>query len=283
MIECAIGGNSMKIAWVTDSSAYIPKNAHRSDLYVVPLQINHENTTYKDGIDLTTNEFYDLLSHSEFSPKSSQPTVYDIEQLFQTLEVEYDAIIAVLISRQISGTFDTVASVSRNISIPVHLVDSKIVSWPLYDLIQRGRVLVEEGMTPKVIAQTLNDNEDIYTNRIFVADLNQLLKGGRISKLGFFVGNILRIHPILKFKEGSIQIAHKIRTRKRAILQMIKDFEPTSSEIWVLHCGSEKTAHEVKQQLQVRFPAQEIQIGELSPIIAIHGGQGSFAIVSGKA
>ncbi len=270
----------MKIAWVTDSSAYLPKDANHSDLYVVPLQINHENNSYKDGIDLTPDGFYDLLSRSESSPKSSQPTVYDIENLFKALEKKYDVIIAVLISRQISGTFDTIASVAKSLSIPVHLVDSKIVSWPLYDLIEQGRVLDKEGLTPLSISQSLNHKDDMYHNRIFVADLNQLLKGGRIGKVGFLVGSLLKIHPILKFKEGTIQVAHKIRTRRRAIRQMINDFEPTSSDMWVLHCGDEKTANEVKQQLQLKFPTQAINIGELSPIIAIHGGQGSFAIVS---
>ena len=270
----------MKIAWVTDSSVYLPKDANHSDLYVVPLQINHENNTYKDGIDLSTEDFYELLSQSESAPKSSQPAVYDIENLFQALEKEYDAIIAVLISRQISGTYDTVASATKSLSIPVHLVDSKIVSWPLYDVIEQGRMLAKEGLTPLSITQSLNEKYMMYHNRIFVADLNQLLKGGRIGKVGFLVGSLLKIHPILKFKEGTIQVAHKIRTRKRAILQMINDFEPTSNDMWVLHCGDEITAKEVKQQLQLMFQTQGIKIGELSPIIAIHGGQGSFAIVS---
>jgi DegV family protein with EDD domain len=279
-IECSNGGENMKIAWVTDSSAYLPKDANHSGLYVVPLQINHENTSYKDGIDLTAEGFYDLLSRSESSPKSSQPTVYDIEHLFQALEKEYDVIIAVLISRQISGTFDTVSSIAKSLSIPVYLVDSKIVSWPLYDLIEQGRLLEKEGLTALSISQSLNQKDKMYHNRIFVADLNQLLKGGRIGKVGFLVGSLLKIHPILKFKEGTIQVAYKIRTRRRAILQMINDFELPSSDMWVLHCGDEKVANEVKQQLQHKFPTQAINIGELSPIIAIHGGQGSFAIVS---
>lgn len=270
----------MKIAWVTDSSSYLPQNANVTDLFVIPLQINHLDQSYKDGLDITTDQFYELLNHSDQIPKTSQPTVYDIENLFNTLEEEYDAVIAVLLSRQISGTFDTIKSVSKKVSIPIYLVDSKIVSWPLYDLIEQGRTMAKNGLNPLSISETLNDNDDIYHNRIFVANLNQLLKGGRISKIGFLVGSLLKIHPLLTFKQGTIQLTHKIRTRRKAISQMINDFEASDGDMWILHCGDEKTADEVKQQIRLKFPGQNVQIGDLSPIIAIHGGQGSFAIVN---
>jgi len=280
MNRCANGGNKMKIAWVTDSSALIPLNANTEHIYVLPLQINHENTSYKDGIDLTPSKFYQLLNNSDTSPKTSQPTVFDIEHLFQKLEASYDVIIAVLISNKISGTFATVASVASNSKIPVHLVDSKIISWPLYDLIEQGRLLASKGVKPEEIADTLNNGDHIYNNRIFVADLQQLLKGGRISKVGFLIGNILKIHPILQFKDGSIEVVHKIRTRKKSFVQMIDDFVPSKFEAWVLHCGDEETALMIQQMIKTRYPNQLVKIGELSPIIAIHGGQGSFAIVS---
>lgn len=270
----------MKIAWVTDSSALIPSNANTDHIFVLPLQINHENKSYKDGIDLTPSSFYQLLNNSETSPKTSQPTVLDIEQLFQKLESSYDIIIVVLISSEISGTFATVESIAQNSKIPIHLVDSKIISWPLYDLIEQGRVLASKGIMPEEIATTLNSDDYTYNNRIFVADLQQLLKGGRISKVGFFIGNILKIHPILQFKDGLIEVVHKIRTRKRSFVQMIDDFVPSESEAWVLHCGDEEIANKIQQLIITRYPNQMVKVGELSPIIAIHGGQGSFAIVS---
>lgn len=280
MNGCAKGGNIMKIAWVTDSSSLIPLNANTEHIFVLPLQINHEKDSYKDGIDLTPSSFYQLLNNSETSPKTSQPTVFDIEQLFQRLEESYDVILAVLMSNKISGTYASVESVAQNSKIPVHLVDSKIISWPLYDLIEQGRDLASKGIMPEDIAKILNNDDYTYNNRIFVADLQQLLKGGRISKVGYLIGHILKIHPILQFKDGSIEVVHKIRTRKRSFIQMIDDFVPSKSEAWVLHCGDEKTANIIQQLIITRYPNQMVKVGELSPIIAIHGGQGSFAIVS---
>ncbi|WP_238473839.1 DegV family protein [Paenisporosarcina cavernae] len=270
----------MRIAWLTDSSIYIPEHGNFNDVFIIPMQISFGESNYRDGVDISSKEFYSMLASSNEIPKSSQPAVGDIEHTLKMIEASYDAIIGVFISKKISGTFDSIKAATGNVAIPFYMVDSEIVSWPLYDLIETGKKMIREG---KSIEETIEHIEKLpptYHNTIYVASLDQLLKGGRIGKVGFAIGSILQIKPILQFINGKLEVFQKVRTKKKSFQVIANQFIPSAEAAWVLHCGDVVNAEYMKQLLLEKHPKQTIRIGELSPIIAIHGGQGSLAVVS---
>lgn len=73
---------------------------------------------------------------------------------------------------------------------------------------------------------------------------------------------------------------YKIRTKKKSFEKLVEQFTPSNEPAWILHCGDLESANDLKELLEIAYPSQLFRIGELSPIIAIHGGQGSLALVS---
>jgi len=119
-----------KIAIVTDSTANLPAEwVEQYDVHVIPLQIHWENDTFRDGVDITPSDFYARLSHSKTLPTTSQPSVQDFLQVFESLADQADGIIVPLISSGISGTVASALAAAREFTrIPIEVIDTHITS-----------------------------------------------------------------------------------------------------------------------------------------------------------
>src|SRR5690625_2329931 len=106
----------MKVAVMTDSTAYIPADVReKNNIHMVPLSVVFEETTYQEEIDITTEEFYEKIKESAELPKTSQPSIGYITEKLEELAKDYDAVISVHLSSGISGTYQAVMSAGKKI------------------------------------------------------------------------------------------------------------------------------------------------------------------------
>lgn len=208
-----------KVAIVTDSTAVMGKEfiEKSSNLYTVPLQILFGEDVYRDGIDLTSEEFFSKIGQNSVLPTTSQPSVGAVLELFEELTENYDEILYITISSNISGTYNT-GLLARN-QVPekkIEVYDSLNTSVIQKMLVMKALELADKGTHIDSIIKKLNkmrENSRIY---LVVDDLKHLGRTGRVNNMGAIVGALLKIKPILTFENGYINLRKKVRTLSKA-------------------------------------------------------------------
>ncbi len=214
-----------KVAIVTDSTAvmgkeFIDKNVN---LYTVPLQILFgDDEVYRDGIDLSSEEFFTKISDTSILPTTSQPSVGAILELFEELIKEYDEILYVTISSNISGTFNTGLLAKHQLKgKKIEIFDSLHTSVIQKMYVQEALVMADKGTHIDYIIKTLTKMRSESSIYLVVDDLHHLGRTGRVNNMGAIIGALLKIKPILTFENGYINLRKKVRTLKKAYLEII--------------------------------------------------------------
>lgn len=274
-----------KIAFVTDSTAYLSEELqNHPDVYVVPIIIISEGQEYKDGVELTSDQLYEIIRSSKKVPKTSQPSMGQFTELYEKLKSNYDSAIAIHVSNKLSGTVSSSTSGKDHAEFDVEVVDSLSISYGMTTLIEKGLQMAEDGIDVKSIAQELRENVSRLKNLVLLGSLEQLYKGGRMSGAQFLVGNVLQIKPILNINsEGELVLFERIRSEKKAVNKIIQLFKEDCKKnnvqkVAIMHGNVPEKAQELKTKIKDDFPALEIIVGEISSSIAVHGGEGSLAI-----
>jgi DegV family protein with EDD domain len=274
-----------RIAWITDSTSCITKEeAKQLGIHIIPVSVIMEDEVYKDGVDITPDEFYKKLETVSELPKTSQPTVGEFSDFYEVLKHDYDCGIAVHVSEKFSGTINGSRLGADMADFPVHIVDSKITSEAMKQLILKGKRLEEEGLEPEEIASQLRTSADHVKGYVCIGSLEQLRRGGRLSGAGFLVGNLLQIKPILTFDDGSLVPFEKIRTLKKAESRVLALFEGAAQRnsvngVSVVYSGSSEKAADWLHLLKEKYPDITINLGQLSPAIGVHVGAGTLGIL----
>jgi DegV family protein with EDD domain len=278
-----------KIAWVTDSTAYVTDELkNHPDVYVVPLGIMFGDNAFEDGVDLSTDELYERIRKNKEVPKTSQPSSGRFAELFEKLKEEYEGAIAVHVSSKLSGTLSSCVAGAEMANFPIETVDSRSMSYAITYLIQLGIQMNEKGIKLTEIAETLREEADLSDNYILLGNLDQFYKGGRMSGTSYLLGSILKIKPIIRInRNGDFELFEKVRSEKKAVARMIEllkesyhNYQITS--IQIMHGNVKDKAEELAQEVRTALPKLEILIGEISSTIAAHAGEGTVAILWNK-
>ncbi|MBP2242316.1 DegV family protein with EDD domain [Cytobacillus eiseniae] len=275
-----------KIAWITDSTAFITEELkNHPDVYVIPLSISFGNETFEDGIDLNTEQLYERINSSKEVPKTSQPSAGRFAELFERLKEKYDTAICVHISSKLSGTINSCLSGAELAGFPVEAVDSKSMSYAITTLLYKGMELVNKGMSSKEIAAFLQRDAEKSENYILLGNLDQFYKGGRMSGTSYLIGSLLKIKPIIRINSnGEFELFDKVRSEKKAVKRMLdllgESYKKHSiSQVQILHGNVSEKAKELSAEIKALFPKLDIFIGEISSTIAAHSGEGTLATI----
>jgi DegV family protein with EDD domain len=275
----------MAVRIVTDSTADIPlEQAEALGISVVPLTVFFGEEAYLDGVELDNASFYAKLQTSKVLPRTSQPSPAAFQQAYTRLINEgADAIIAVLISAKLSGTFQS-ACMARDAlpddlrKIPIEMIDSESASIVMGMSIMKAAEEAQHGLGLAEIKTNLL-NRLSRTRIFFVLDtLEYLKRGGRISGAQALLGSTLSIKPILTFKNGSIVRLEQPRTRSKAyarIAQMVGEFK--NPEEMVVVASDENVGQQLVQTLQSVYSG-DIPIYKLGAVVGTYAGPGTAGV-----
>ncbi|MFB0829199.1 DegV family protein [Brevibacillus laterosporus] len=273
-----------QIAWVTDSTAYIPADLReKHDIYVVPLEIIFSDGTYRDGLDMTPEQLYEKIEKTQEVPKTSQPSLGNFVELYETLKKKYDCAIAVHVSSKLSGTLNASQSAAMLAEFPVEVVDSKTMSYPITHMILQGMKMAKTGASPEKIASSLRLIAEKTESYILLGSLDQFYRGGRMNGVQFFMGNLLQIKPILRIRDGIFEVYEKIRTENKAIVRMLAQLDQAMQKqqiknVQILHGNVMEKAQALKKRIKEKYQDVEVMIGPISSTIGVHAGQGTIAL-----
>ena len=284
----------VKTAVVTDSSAYLPLALiQQYGIHVIPLYVHFGDKAFRDGVELTTAEFYDRLRRARSLPTTSQPSIGDFLKLYRRLGQEAEAIVSIHISSSLSGTVPSALGAQqvliaegteRDADPPaIHVVDSTFTSAGLGLLVTAAARAVEAGQPAEAVVRTV-ENLIPRTKVIFVVDtLEYLQKGGRIGGAAALLGSVIQIKPILHLTGGRIDVLEKVRTARKAKRRLLGIMEEQVGQAAavhaaIIHANAPEEAEVLRQQVTERFECRELFVAELSPTIATHVGPGTVGV-----
>lgn len=274
----------MKLAVITDSSAYLPSELReKKDLFVLDIPIAINGETYVEGVNLTIEEFYTKMAASSELPKTSQPSLDQLDRILsQLLEQGYTHVIGLFLSSGISGFYQNIHYlVDEYPELTIAFPDSKITSAPLTSMVRQALDGGEAGLAFEDILEQLQQKIKKGSAFIMTDDLHHLVKGGRLSNGSALIGTLLAIKPILHFnQEGAITVYEKVRTEKKAIKRLVEVLKERTAdgayEVFVLHTNAADKAANLQSLLADLAISSEIV--PLNSVIATHLGEGGIAI-----
>lgn len=279
----------MTLAIVTDSTSYLTEDeVKKFNINVMPIPVIIDNKMYKEGVDFTTDEFYDLLASSAEFPKTSQPATGEWLELFEQLKADgYDEALVISLSSTISGTVNTVASLENAIDgFKVHSYDSKLTVRIMGLLVLKAAQMAQAGKSMDEILTVLNQLTPTIDEYFVVDDLQNLTRGGRLSNASAILGSMLRVKPILTFDNESNYIVpfEKVRLMKKALGRAEELFVQAKEEAdyplhgLVVHGNSLEAGEKFRDAMQEKYPDVPFDLSYFGPVIGTHLGSGAIAL-----
>lgn len=287
----------MKVAIMTDSNCGITQSqAKELGIFVIPMPFTIDGKEYKEDINLTQEQFYDMLMNNA-EVFTSQPSVGEVTSFFDRILEEYDQIVHIPMSSGLSGSCQTALMLANESEYKgkVYVVDSQRVSvTQKYDVLDAIE-LAKLGKSAKEIHDILMENKLKSSIYITVNTLDYLKKGGRVTPAAAALGGLLKIKPILSIRGEKLDSFSKTRTMSKAKSIMIDALKEdiasfidedkenySNTRIMMAYTYDKEAALEYKAQLQEEFPNHEIICDPLSLSVACHIGPHSLAIAACK-
>lgn len=273
----------MKLAVITDSSAYLAPDYHHPHLYQLPIEVTIGDETYIEGQNLTIDDFYVKMAAAGDLPKTSQPSLAQLDELLYQLESEgYSHVIGLFLSSGISGFYQNIQFlIAEHSQLTIAFPDSKITSSPLGAMVENVFNWQDQGLDFTQISANLDEQIDKTNAFILVDDLDHLVKGGRLSNGTALLGNLLSIKPILYFNEGKIEVFEKIRTEKKAIKRLLGILEEVTAtgdyQVDIIHANAEDKSSDLQALVQ-EAGYEKTRLVPFNGVIATHLGQGAVAL-----
>ena len=279
-----------KIAIVTDSNSGITQ-AHSKELgiHVLPMPFMINGTTYFEDIDLTQEQFYEMLSTgAEIS--TSQPSPESVMNLWDELLKEYDEIVHIPMSSGLSGSCQSAMMLAGDYDGRVQVVNNQRISITQRQSALDAKLLVEKGMSAAQIKDFLEEDKFNSSIYIMLDTLYYLKKGGRITPAAAAIGTLLKLKPVLTIQGEKLDAFAKARTTNQGKTMMINAIkndiinrfggftEEQGVRIMLAYSHDREAALAWKQQLEEAFPGYEMHMDPLSLSVACHIGPGSLAV-----
>ena len=273
----------MTVKIITDSASDLPHEvAKQLGITVIPLNVRFGEEVYRNGIDLTSEEFYDKLAHGKDLPFSSVPTLGAYVEAYDKLAEETDEILAIILSSKLSGTYD-VALQSIGLmkqKCRVEVIDSKTATMAEGFIVMRAAQAAQAGAS---LDEVIDVTRSTIPRVDFLAafdTLEYLQRGGRIGKATAFLGSMLKINPIITLRDGVVEPAGRTRSRAKAI-ERFYDFAMSYAhieEMAVEDTACPDEAEALVKRLSSKFPKERIYRSKMTPVIGTHTGPGLLLV-----
>jgi DegV family protein with EDD domain len=269
----------MKVQVITDSTADMPQGTvEKLGIRVVPIYLRFGNKTYRDGVDISNDEFYAILDTSPIYPATSQPNPEDFTTVYNEYCNKVDGIISIHISSRISGTYNSANMARKTLesACPIEVIDSKFNSAGLGLVVTAAARAAQAGVA---FSEVVNEaQKTINKVRMFgmFETMKYLARSGRVNKTIAAASNILHVMPLLTFHDGEIVRAGLVRTVSKGmekIYEFVRDNRPIN-ELTIVHSKVIKQANELRNRLSEFIAEEKINIAELGAGLGVHGGPG---------
>jgi DegV family protein with EDD domain len=269
----------MNVQVITDSTADMPDGlVDELGIRVVPIYLRFGAETYRDGVDITRDEFYSRLASSPLHPATSQPNPEDFTGVYREYCDNTEGIVSIHISSRISGTVNsaTMAKKTLESKCPIEIIDSRMNSGGLGLVVTAAARLAKSGAAfSEVVDEARKAVAEVRMFGMFET-MKYLARSGRVNKTIATASRILNVMPLLTFHDGEIIRAGLVRAISKGsekIYEFVKKNTPIS-ELVIVHSKVFDQADQLKERLAEFIEKEKIAIAELGAGLGVHGGPG---------
>ena len=270
---------------VTDSTAYIPQDLVKQyKIHVAPQQIIWGTDTFRDGVDMQPDQFYERLKNSKENPRTSQASPGVFKELYTEALSHSDALLVIVLSSSLSQTYNSAMLAKNDMpNAKIEIVDTRTTSMAMGFMCLTAARLLAQGKSLEEAKKKV-ENMIPMANLIFTVDtLDYLHRGGRIGGAARFIGNALNFKPVLNVKEGKVDPLERVRTKKKAVEYIINVVAERVSgkgelRLAAVHANAEAEAKELLETAATRLKPVEKMVTALSPAVGAHTGPGTVGL-----
>jgi len=271
---------------VMDSAGEIPDEWRSEyDVQVIPVNIQFENKTYQQGIDLSNDDFYRLADSTGVIPKTSQPTPQQFVDFYNRISQAGDTILSLHVTSKLSGTFNSAVLAARELKDKLIIpFDSGSGSAALGFMCKEVRQLDRAGATIQAILARLEVIRQNVNVILTLDSLEYARRSGRVKALPAALAALINIKPIIILKDGALDVKEKVRTRQRALSRVLEIIHERVDDrlvnVAVVHSQSLQAAIQLLQKVCETLRVNEVIVSELSIGVAANLGPGTIGIIA---
>ncbi|NLP36389.1 MAG: DegV family protein [Firmicutes bacterium] len=268
---------------VTDSSCDLPQELIKSNnIRVVPLNIIIGDEVFQEGVDISPETFYEKMSQSRILPKTSQPVPAAFANAFRELS-NYGQVLCLTLSSKLSGTYQS-AHVAKKLSgVDAVIFDTLAGSLGHGLQVLKASKLAQAGCTAAEVVAELTRYREKMKIVIILKTLENVVKGGRLSRFKGSLANILNLRLLLHNQDGEVVLLDKIRGSKKLLhraLQMMQNYCPDlpEREIGITHFRNLADVETIIKALNEQFNPRNIIVNNMGATMATYAGEGGVII-----
>ncbi|CAM2077909.1 MULTISPECIES: DegV family protein [Clostridium] len=265
-----------KIKIITDSTLDLPLDLIKEkDIEVLPLLINFGEESYLDGVEINTREMLDRIAKENILPTTAQVTPNRFEEVFKKYIDEGYKIVTLVLSSEMSGTYQS-ACIAKNMldTDDIIVIDSRNVTSGLGVLVLKACEFRDNGDNIFEIEEKIKSIIPKVKSSLSFESLENLVRGGRLSKAAGAIGSVLGLRLILEVKDGQMAVKDKVRGSKKALKKVISDFESANVDFDSPIVIDEILNEEIFEGLKKYFEEKNIEYvhGIVGCTVGIHSG-----------
>ena len=270
---------------VTDSSCTMEKSLRDElNIHMMPLSIMVDGVVYPDDDHLPGEKFMDMMANAKALPKTSQPPIGEFVELYDRLGEDGSEVISIHMTKGLSGTVEAARQASNLSSSKVTVIDSDFTDQGLsFQVIQAAKLAQAGAGVPEILAEIerVKQNTKLY---IGISTLDNLVKGGRISRTTGLLSNIFNMKVVMDFENTELIPVAKgrgVKTFNKWFDELKSELSkiPNVRQIGISHADGLELANGFKEGLQAIFKDMDIPVLHTNPVIATHTGENAFAIM----
>jgi DegV family protein with EDD domain len=267
----------MTVKIVTDSLGDIPSEvAEELGITVIPINVIFGTINYRDGVDLTTDQFYEKLEANKVFPTTIVPPLGRFADSYDKVAEETDQIAVITSSHKLSASYETAVLARERMKrkCRVEVIDSLSAVMAQGLIVIAAARAAKKGAGIDELKALTRKNIPRADVRMALETLEYLRQGGRIGKAQAFLGTMLKVIPILGIKDGEVFPFSREHSRARAI-EHLYEFATGFSHIegmGVEHATTPDEAEMLVKRLKAKFPKTRIYLSRVSPVIGAHVG-----------
>jgi len=255
-------------------------------IHVTPLYVTWGGTSLKDGVDILEPEFYARLASSNDIPKTSQASPQDFVTIFEKARQaeNADEVVCPVVSSDLSGTYASAMQAKAMVDFPVHVVDTRHVSWALGHVLLAAADARDAGAHAAEIVEIVTETAGRQMLLFTIESLDFLRRGGRIGNAKRLMGTMLKMQPVLEIHEGIVHPVDTVRTRKRALTHLLKVADVRGNvrhvnRLSVIHAEAADDAKLLFDQAVEKLVPLETHFSYATTVIGVHTGPGAVGLI----
>ena len=267
-----------KIKILTDSCLDLPEELiKKNNIDILSVLINFGDKSYKDREEINLKEMLDKVEKEEVLPTTAQITPNRFEEYFRNALDEGYKVVAVLMSSNMSGTYNSACIAKEMVdSDDITIIDTQVITSAQGFFVLKACELRDKGLSPKEIKVEIEKMLPKMQASLCFESLENLVRGGRISKTAGVIGTALGLRVIIGFEDGRMVAKDKIRGNKKVVKKIISEYENADVDKNEPVILIEIESPEIKSELKKYLDEKEVNYIETTPgcAVGIHSGLG---------